>query len=101
MIHPRPSLCEIELDFEPIYSLTPEQYDRLINTLFNFVVGLISRLEYSSTPVESHRIAEQARDIFADYDDDLADILAQYLIASSRTDDAPSPIPTGNVMCSS
>ena len=96
MTHPRPSLSEIELDFEPIYSLTPEQYDRLLNTLFNFVVRLISRLEENADPAESRRIAEQARDIFADYDDDLADILTRYLIVSNRSDDAPSPAPTGD-----
>ena len=98
MINRRPSLAEIDLNFEPIYSLTPEQYDRLVNTLFNFVVGIISRLEDSSSPVESRRIAQQARDIYADYDDDLADILTQYLIASSRTDDAPYPTPNGGAI---
>ena len=99
MIHPRPSFPEIELDFEPIYSLTPEQYDLLINTLFNLVVRLICRLEDNADPAESRRIAEQARDIFADYDDDLADILTRYLIASSRTDDAPSPTSLGDDIC--
>ena len=99
MIHPRHSLHEIDIDFEPIYSLTPDQYDRLINTLFNLVVRLISRLEDTANSAESRRIAEQARDIFADYDDDLADILARYLIASNGTDDAPSPTPTGDDIC--
>ena len=99
MTHPRHNLPEIDLDFEPIYSLTPEQYNRLINTLFNLVVRLISRLEDNANSAESRRIAEQARDIFADYDDDLADILARYLIASSRTEDATSPTPTGDDIC--
>ena len=99
MTHPRPSLSEIDLDFEPIYSLTSEQSDRLINALFNLVVRLISRLEDNADPAESRRVAEQARDIFADYDDDLADILARYLIASSHTDDAPSSTPTGDDVC--
>ena len=99
MIHPRPNLPEIDLDFEPIYSLTPEQYDRLINALFNLLVGLIPRLEDNANADDSRRIAEQARDIFADYDDDLADILTQYIIASSQIDDAPSPAPTSNEIC--
>ncbi len=99
MTHRRPSLHEIELDFEPIYSLTPEQYDLLVNTLFNLVVNLISRLEDNANSTESRRIAEQARDIFADYDDHLADILTRYLIASSHTSEVPSPTLTGNDIC--
>ena len=89
----------IDEAFEPIYVLTPEQYNRIVNNLFNLLVGLISRLEDTSNPVASHQIAEHARDIFAGYDDDLADILARYLIASSRTDDAPSPALKGDDIC--
>lgn len=63
------------------------------------LVGHISQLEDISNPVRPGQIAEHAREIFADYDDDLADILTQYLIASSRNDDTPSPIPSGDDTC--
>ena len=66
-----------------------------INGLFNLLIATISGLEEKAEPVPPQEIIEQARDIFADYDDDLADILTQYIITSSQIDDAPAPAPTG------
>ena len=83
-------LGHIDPDLEPIYDLTPHQYDNIINALFNLIVDTITRLEKESTQLPSRDLAEQARDIFADYDDDLADILVRYLSTSSQDENASS-----------
>lgn len=90
---PEQRVHRVAHDLQPIYELAPDQYNKIINGLFNLIVDTITRLDQASAGSVSHELAEQARSIFTDYDDDLTDILARYLGTATENDKPPSPSP--------
>lgn len=60
-------------DLAPMYALTEQQYQMIINNLANLVVALIEELQQAGNAHLALLIAEHAHTILLDYDDDIAD----------------------------
>ena len=63
----------IHPDLEPLYELSEEEYQAVINQLTNVLIDTIGRLCATSNADEARFVAEQAYDVLLDYDEDVAE----------------------------
>jgi hypothetical protein len=70
-----------DVDFQPLYALTEQQYQAIINQLSNLVIAIIE--QYNGTEQEelAQQIAAHAHAVLQDYDDDVAEKIEQTLRA--------------------
>ncbi|MCB0069850.1 MAG: hypothetical protein KDE20_00270 [Caldilineaceae bacterium] len=74
----RPPLQPIDIEFEPMYSLTSRDYEEIINSLFNLVANLLNQSTDLTHPTTSQQIAERASQIFFGYDEDLGETFSRF-----------------------
>ena len=67
------SQCLIHSTLEPMYELSEEEYQAVINQLTNVLIDTIGRLCAASNADEARFLAEQAYDVLLDYDEDVAE----------------------------
>ena len=67
------SQCLIHSTLEPMYELSEEEYQAVINQLTNVLIDTIGRLCVTSNADEARFLAEQAYDVLLDYDEDVAE----------------------------
>jgi|GEM_PF-4631243 len=66
-------------DLVPIYALTEQQYQMIINNLSNLIVEVIKQLHEADNINLAAVIASYAREILLDYDEDVAEHI-QFLL---------------------
>ena len=63
----------IDPGLEPLYLLSEEGYQAVINQLTNVLIGAIGSLRTTGNADEARLMATQAYEILLDYDDDVAE----------------------------
>ena len=65
-----------DADFKPMYALTEEQYQLIINQLANLVFANIEQFKQTRQgQPKAQQIAAHAHAVLLDYDDDMAEII--------------------------
>jgi hypothetical protein len=64
-----------DVDLKPMYALTEQQYQAIINQLSNLLFAVIEQSKHASQGQLAEQVAHYAYDILQDYDDDVAEIM--------------------------
>jgi hypothetical protein len=65
-------------DFKPMYALTEEQYQLIINQLANLVYANIEQFKQTKRgQPQAQQLAAHAHTILRDYDDDIAEVMLE------------------------
>ncbi len=81
----------IDPDFEPLYALERSDYNVVVNSFFNLTMTTVRTFKELGETEAAQAVAERARTILLDYDEDLADLICRE--ASPRQEQADDDVP--------
>jgi hypothetical protein len=62
-----------DVDLKPLYDLTEQQYQAIVNQLSNLLFAVIEQSKFSNQGQLAEQVAHHAHDILLDYDEDMAE----------------------------
>ena len=65
----------VDTNLIPLYSLTEQQQQQIINQLANLLIATIQQLNHEASQQLAQQIAEHAARILLNYDEDIAELL--------------------------
>ncbi len=69
------NLPQLRSDLAPLYDLTPEDYNRIVNEITNLLIVAVHSIRQSGNVVLAQTVINHAAEILRDYDDDVMELI--------------------------
>ncbi len=78
-------------DFEPLYALERSDYHVVVNSFFNLTMTTVRMFKEMGAAEAAQAVAQRARTILLNYDEDLADLIYQEAFPRQEQPDEEVP----------